>query len=95
MMEKHIKNECLMCITESLCCTTEIAITLEINYTSIKNKNKESHDKLKNYRYYLNEKLESDFLFYKRILGFTKEKVIAFFKWLHPFLHLKNDIILY
>ena len=27
-----------MCITESLCCTTEIDITLEINYTSIKNK---------------------------------------------------------
>lgn len=38
MMEKHIKNECLICITESLCCTTEIDITLEINYTSIKNK---------------------------------------------------------
>ena len=33
-----LKNVC-MCIAESLCCATEIDTTLQINYTSIKNKN--------------------------------------------------------
>ena len=35
-MEKNIKKNVYLCITESLCCTAEMNTTLEINYTSIK-----------------------------------------------------------
>ena len=36
-MEKNIKKNVYLCITESLCCTAEMNTTSEINYTSIKN----------------------------------------------------------
>ena len=35
-MEKNIKNNVYVCITESLCCTAEINTILQMNYTSIK-----------------------------------------------------------
>ena len=35
-MEKNIKKNVYLCITESLCCTAEMNTTSEINYTSIK-----------------------------------------------------------
>lgn len=39
VMEENIKKAMSVeCITESLCCTAEIGTTLQINYTSVKNK---------------------------------------------------------
>ena len=34
-MEKNMKNNVYICITESLCCTAEINTMLQIGYTSI------------------------------------------------------------
>ena len=39
IMEKNIKKNIFVCITESLCYTVEIGPTLQINYTSIKKLN--------------------------------------------------------
>ena len=36
-MEKNMKKNVCMCVTESLCCPAEINTTLSINYTSVKN----------------------------------------------------------
>ena len=35
-MEKNLKKNTYICVTESLCCTPETNTTLYINYTSIK-----------------------------------------------------------
>ena len=35
-MEKNIKKNVCMCITELSCCISEINTTLKVNYTSIK-----------------------------------------------------------
>ena len=43
-MEKNIKKNVCMCITELSCCIAEINTTLKVNYTSIK-KNKISEVK--------------------------------------------------
>ena len=37
-MEKNIKKNVCICITESLCCVAEINTILKVNYTSIKKK---------------------------------------------------------
>ena len=39
-MEKNIKKNVYMCITESLFCIAEMNTMLQINYTSINNNNK-------------------------------------------------------
>ena len=39
-MEKNIKKNVYICVTESPCCTAEINTTLQINYTTIKEKTK-------------------------------------------------------
>ena len=43
--KEYLKKNVCMCITESLCCSAEIATALYINSTSIKKKNQQSVNK--------------------------------------------------
>ena len=43
-MEKNLKKDACMCITDLLCCTPEANTTLLINYTPLKNKQTTNHN---------------------------------------------------
>ena len=43
-MEKNLKKDACMCITDLLCCTPEANTTLLINYTPLKNKHTTNHN---------------------------------------------------